>query len=349
MTPVNELKRRARSQRATRQEVHEIALKPPENGLLVKHLVPVAHQVNDARKELFSCASRVSESVNVHVCKVCGEVHIGNFPHRIRTCNVAGSLRTKEHSWGVGGLEHVLPTVYSFHLYDRLGRAVSHEEQLRVDRIEAITELCVQAGLDIPEYPTRRRVFPVYNVAGKMIDFERKFPREGYSSGTDIEPYGFWLKKKSGQSISQSSSAEGDIREIADRGMRAWEKVHSGATELMQKYGVHTCGYCPEVQVGPKGHRCRTCQSYKHQMRAGQHAWQEATVDDIVPPVYVWHVADLRAGAGPLVDELRRYYGKLPAAVELFYQAGATVGEEYGRVMREDVVVPGLEEEQWVV
>lgn len=90
-------------------------------------------------------------------------------------------------------MEHVLPLVDSFHLYDRMGRAVSHKEQLQVDRIPAIVELCIQAGVDIPEYPTRRRVVPVYSVAGKIIDFERRFPK-GDSPGKRINTYGFWEK-----------------------------------------------------------------------------------------------------------------------------------------------------------
>lgn len=126
---------------------------------------------------------------------MCGEVHVGGAPHLIRTCDVAGSMPSKEHSWVRGGIEHVLPSVESFHLYDRLGRAVSHEERLMVDRIPAVVELCIQAGVDVPEYPTKRRIYPVYNVAGKLIDFERKFPRD-YSSGKDIQTYGFWEKKK---------------------------------------------------------------------------------------------------------------------------------------------------------
>lgn len=132
------------------------------------------------------------------------------------------------------------------------------------------------------------------------------------------------------------------------RGMKAWEKMRSGAIKLMQKYAVQTCGFCPEVQVGPKGHRVRNCVAYKHQMRDGQHAWQEATIDDLVPPVYVWHIPEPKAGI-QLVDELKRYYGKLPAAVELFAQAGATVGEEYYDVMRSDVTIPRLEEEKMAV
>lgn len=131
---------------------------------------------------------------------------------------------------------------------------------------------------------------------------------------------------------------------IAAQGLQAWEKMCTGAMKLMTKYAVQTCGYCPEVQVGPKGHRVRNCYAYKHQMRDGQHAWQEARIDDIVPPVYVWHVRD-----GCLINDLKRYYGKLPAVVELFLQAGAHVGEKYASMMREDVVVPELDEERLAV
>ena len=129
------------------------------------------------------------------LCSLCGEVHVGHPPHQIRTCDVRGSPSSKEHSWAKVGVEHVLPLVESFHLYDRIGRAVSHNEMLEVDRIPAIVELCIQAGFDIPEYPTRRRSFPVYCVAGRIIDFEKRFPKE-ISLGEDIEAHGFWFKKK---------------------------------------------------------------------------------------------------------------------------------------------------------
>ncbi|KAK9281331.1 hypothetical protein L1049_004230 [Liquidambar formosana] len=344
---INELKRKARLEKRVRQEAHEITLRPPENGLLVKELVPVAHEVYAARAELFTCVSRVVESTAIYSCSLCGEVHVGHPPHKIKTCNVTGSPASKEHIWEKGSVEHVLPLVESFHLYDRIGRAVSHNERLLVDRIPPIVELCIQAGIDIPEYPTRRRALPVYSVAGRIIDFERRFPKED-SPGKDINTNGFWEKRKKSEDSKSMDLRLHDAQDFAVRGMEAWEKMRSGASKLMQKYAVQTCGYCSEVQVGPKGHRVRNCQAYKHQMRDGQHAWQEATVDDVVPPVYVWHVRDLQGG-GPLVNGLKRYYGKLPAVVELFAQAGAHVGENYVGMMREDVAVPGMGEEKWVV
>ncbi|KAF7813452.1 APO protein 3, mitochondrial-like [Senna tora] len=348
---VNELKREARLKKKERQNVCETILQPPENGLLVKQLVPVAHEVFAARSELLSCVSRLVKYIAVYRCSLCGEAHVGHPPHKIKSCDVRGSLSSKEHSWVRGDIEHVLPIVESFHLYDRVGRAVSHNEMLEVDRIPAIVELCVQAGVEIPEYPTRRRVFPVYCVAGRIIDFEKRFPKD-YSLGKDIDASGFWYKKRVDEVINpmevHSNDIQGLYAAIAVQGMKAWEKMCTGASKLMEKYDVQTCGYCPEVQVGPKGHRVRNCQAYKHQMRDGQHAWQEATIHDLVPPVYVYHIRDQQSNQ-PLVNSLKRYYGMLPAVVELFAQAGASVGKKYASLMREDVVVPKMEEEKWVV
>ena len=104
-----------------------------------------------------------------------------------------GSAANKEHSWKRGDVEHVLPLVESFHLYDRLGRAVSHNERLQVDRIPATLENFVQAIINFSEYPTRRRVFPTYSISGRIIDFEKRFPKED-APGKDINACGFWQK-----------------------------------------------------------------------------------------------------------------------------------------------------------
>ncbi|KAL7151262.1 hypothetical protein ABFS83_04G019200 [Erythranthe nasuta] len=344
VTDINELKRKSRLEKQERKVVSESTLKPPENGLLVKELIPTAHNVLAARTQLLSCVSRVSEIIPIYVCSVCREVHVGDPPHKIKTCSVRG--RIKEHAWERGGMDNILPVVESFHLYDRLGRAVSHNERLQVDRIPALVELCIQAGVENPEYPTRRRDFPIYRVAGKMIDFEKRFPKNDFW-GQSINASGFWeMKKRSTEDQELLILPYNDLKGFAEQGMKAYENLHNGVEKIMKKYAVQTCGYCSEVQVGPKGHRVRQCQAFKHQMRGGQHGWQEATIDDLFPPVYVWHVRNKKDSF--LVDALKRYYGKLPALVELFAQAGATVGEDYRAMMREDVVVPGLDEDKFV-
>jgi hypothetical protein len=76
--------------------------------------------------------------------------------------------------------------------------------------------------------------------------------------------------------------------------------------------------------VGPKRHKVRMCKAPKQQSRNGLHAWQEMTIDDLVGPNYVWYVRDLNAPA--LDNNLKRYYGKAPAVVELCVQVGAPNG-----------------------
>ena len=105
-----------------------------------------------------------------------------------------GSAARKEHSWKRGDVEHILTLVESFHPYDRLGRAVSHNERLQVDRIPATLENFVQAIINFSEYPTRRRVFPTYSISGRIIDFEKRFPKED-APGKDINACGFWQKR----------------------------------------------------------------------------------------------------------------------------------------------------------
>ena len=106
-------------------------------------------------------------------CRNCSEVHIGSQGHQLKTCEGPMSCSSKKHVWRKGTVDDILVTVESFHLYDRVGRVVTHKERFMVDRLPAIIELCIQAGLDLPDFPTKRRAYPVYMVAGKIVDFEK--------------------------------------------------------------------------------------------------------------------------------------------------------------------------------
>lgn len=90
--------------------------------------------------------------------------------------------------------------------------------------------------------------------------------------------------------------------------------------------------------MGPSGHKAQNCGAYKHQQRNGQHGWQAATLDDLIPPRYVWHVPDVRGP--PLQRELRNFYGQAPAVVEICVQGGAVAPEDYRSTMRLDVGIP---------
>lgn len=280
-------------------------------------------------------------------------MHIGCVGHEIRTCEGRNSsARNSLHMWRPGTVRDVVGFPYCYHLFDRVGKPrVVHKEKYDVPRLPAILELCIQAGVDIQRYPTKRRTRPVYSIEGRIVDFEQ----DDEAAGTLPEPPACTpsLPTAAPTIISSTSpdvvskeeeKVEITVPELASRTLQSWLDMRSGAARLMKKYSVHTCGYCPEVQVGPKGHKVRMCRATKHQQRDGQHAWQEATVEDLVPPNYVWHVRDPAGDESPLANELKRYYGKAPAVVELCVQAGAPVPAAYWSMMRLDVVPPARDE-----
>lgn len=141
-------------------------------------------------------------------------------------------------------------------------------------------------------------------------------------------------------------SPPADKRRLAETTLKAYSTVRRGVRQLMRKYTVKACGYCSEVHVGPWGHNTKLCGAFKHQWRDGKHGWQDATLDEVVPPNFVWHVRDPEVGpaAAALSGALKRYYGKAPAVVEVCVQAGAKIPEAYRPMMRLDVVIPDSEE-----
>lgn len=348
VTPMKVLIRRAKEERRTRQESPCRVLEhPPDNGLLVPHLIKVAHQVHSARESLLHGLTKLVKgeaAIPVKRCRFCSEVHIGDFGHEIKTCEGPNSgSRNSLHVWRPGTIKDIVGFPYCYHLFDRVGKPrVVHKEKYAVPRLPAILELCIQAGVDVERYPTKRRTRPVYSIDGRIADFELD-DEDGSQAEASPEP---WSCPSS--PTSSASGADGVVSELSSRTLQSWLDMRSGAARLMKKYSVVTCGYCPDVQVGPKGHKVRMCKASKHQQRDGQHAWQEATVDDLVPPNHVWHVRDPAGGAAPLANELKRYYGKAPAVVELCVRGGAPVPAQYRSMMRLDVVPPARDEHDLV-
>lgn len=359
VTPMKELIRRAREEREARKLQPCLMLeKPPENGLLVPELVEVAHRVYRARGSLLKGLSELLKVVPVQRCRFCSEVHIGHVGHEIRTCTGPNSgLRSATHVWRKGGVQDVVFFPKCFHLYDCVGKPrVGHDERHRVPRIPAVVELCVQAGVDLEKFPSKRRTKPVYCIEGRIVDFEsvsetHKIDRDMFAEsaiktdemGRDVVPLRTSYIEESKLDIWSNLTDEVEnIKQLSVWMLEWWFEMMEGVKRIMESYTVWTCGYCPEVQVGPKGHKVRICKSSKHQSRNGLHAWQEATIDDIVGPNYVWHVQNLNGPA--LNNNLKRYYGKAPAVVELCVQAGAPIPDCYRSMMRVDVVRPDCDE-----
>ncbi|OAY73339.1 APO protein 1, chloroplastic [Ananas comosus] len=343
--PLKKMQRVARQDKKLAQMGMEKPLDPPKNGLLVPELIPVAYEVLEHWKVLIRGLSQLLQVVTVYGCSKCPEIHVGPVGHNIQDCSGTGSERRRSHhSWVKGSINDVLVPIESYHLFDPFGRRIKHETRFDYDRIPAVVELCIQAGIDIPEYPSRRRTTPVRMLGKKVIDHggfvEEPKPyraEDCISLLAELDTY---------ETLKAQSPVPSDTRRLAERTLKAYSSVRSGVRRLMRKYTVKACGYCSEVHVGPWGHNAKLCGAFKHQWRDGKHGWQDATIDEVIPPNYVWHLRD--PDGPPLTSALKRFYGKAPAVVELCVQAGAEIPDSYRPMMRLDIVVPDTDEARFV-
>ncbi|KAG6551458.1 hypothetical protein Mapa_006881 [Marchantia paleacea] len=371
----------------------EWTVRAPADGMLVQRLVPVAHAVIRAKGICERGVARLVDNIPVKTCRFCTEVHIGPVGHNLGTCRGPGSNGRKGlHDWLKGSIDDIIVPVEAYHLEDRLGQPISHDKRFDVDRISAVEELCIQAGVDNPRYPTVRYSAPVIPKFRKKVE-DASWPGDASDisytikennpkkSAHPLDDTG-WTEVSMQETISEvvedvetsieikydedtesealacesNSSfgaelleicAEDDLESVAEKTLIAWEIMRQGSRRLMTKYRVVACGYCPEVHVGPRGHRARNCGAFKHQWRDGKHGWQDAAMDELIPSQYVWHLRD--KNGPPLEGALKRFYGKAPALVELCVQAGAAIPEKYKPLMRLDIAIPTMEEVELVV
>ncbi|XP_020523635.1 APO protein 2, chloroplastic isoform X1 [Amborella trichopoda] len=439
--PVLELRRAARARAKSMRGKPRKPPSAPRNGLLVWRLIPVAYDVLNARTTLINNLRKLMKVVPVHACGYCTEIHVGPVGHPFKSCRGPRcEARKGLHEWTSANIDDVFVPVEAYHLFDRLGKRITHEERFSIRRIRAIVELCIQAGVDLPDLPTKRRRKPVIRIGkNEIIDANEddlpdlqeighepnqmpifagydllessletlqnpvsdeepleKSPKLGSvplpmpsfanydlskraleptenpilvddnlldespmlaeddekllksSVENPSEPHRKPILPELPNSKLHAPSTSEETLEIAYETLEAWDTLRKGANKLMKKYAVRACGYCPEVHVGPSGHRAQNCGAYKHQQRNGQHGWQAAILDDLIPPRYVWHVPDVCGP--PLQRELKSFYGQAPAVVEICVQAGAEIPEEYKATMRLDIGIPSnLREAEMVV
>ncbi|KAF2319214.1 hypothetical protein GH714_013997 [Hevea brasiliensis] len=162
----------------------------------------------------------------------------------------------------------------------------THGSRVPSMMIPAVVELCIQAGVDIPEYPSRRRTNPIRMLGKKVID------RGGY-----VEEPTPW------RSANPSTLIDFDT-------YRACERFSPSLLEYVPKIAQETIDAYEIVRW--------LCGEYKHQWRDGKHGWQDATVEEVIPPNYVWHV---REPQGPPLKSALKSFGKAPAVVEMCMQA----------------------------
>ncbi|RAL44421.1 hypothetical protein DM860_011698 [Cuscuta australis] len=334
--PYKKIKEAARADKELAQMGIEKPLLPPKNGLLVEDLVPVSRELLETWKILIEGVAQLLHVVPIHACRECSEVHIAERGHEIQDCRGSTSSdRRGYHSWVKGSINDILVPIESYHMYDPFGKRIKHETRFNFDRIPAIVELCIQAGVDIPEYPSRRRTTPVRMLGKKIIDIGGHVDeRAPHSTCSDFDT------DRALERFCPPGESEGPA--VARRTLDAFEGVKRGVRELMGMYTVKACGYCSEIHVGPWGHNVKLCGAFKHQWRDGKHGWQDATPEEVFPSNHVWHVRDPKGR--PMWNSLKRFYGKAPAVVELCVQAGAEIPQLYKPMMRLDIVLPDSEE-----
>ncbi|XP_061353182.1 APO protein 2, chloroplastic [Gastrolobium bilobum] len=342
--PIVELRRAARERIKRMKYEPKKPMPPPKNGLLVKNLIPTAYNVYNARITLINNLKKLLRVVPVHACGWCSEIHVGPVGHPFKSCKGSNaSIRKGLHGWTNAHVEDILIPIEAYHLYDRLGMRIPHEKRFSIPRIPAVVELCIQAGVEIPEFPTKRRRKPIIRIGRKeFIDADESELPDKIAEGP-LKPL---LAEIPDSEIVAPSNNE-EVVLLAEETLQAWERMRQGTKRLMRMYNVRVCGYCPEIHVGPKGHKAQNCGAHKHQQRNGQHGWQSAVLHDLIPPRFVWHVPDVNGP--PLERELRDFYGQAPAVVEMCIQAGAALPEQYKSTMRLDVGIPSTMKEAEMV
>ncbi|XP_039018053.1 APO protein 2, chloroplastic-like [Hibiscus syriacus] len=343
--PIVELRRAARERFKKSRGQPKKPAPPPKNGLIVKSLVPLACDLLNARITLINNLKKLLKVVKVHACGFCNEIHVGPVGHPFKSCRGhRASIRKGLHQWTYATVDDVLLPVDAYHLYDRLGKRIRHDERFSIPRIPAVVELCIQAGVDVPEFPTKRRRKPIIWIGkSEFVDADESELPDPVPE-VPLKP----LLTEIPDSEIVALCDEEEIIQLAEETLKAWEQMRRGAKKLMRMYPVRVCGYCPEVHVGPSGHKAQNCGAHKHQQRNGQHGWQSAVLDDLIPPRYVWHLPD--AKGPPLRRELRSFYGQAPAVVEICVQAGAAVPDQNKPTMRLDIGIPtSLKEAEMVV
>ncbi|KAL2926194.1 APO protein 4 mitochondrial [Bienertia sinuspersici] len=260
-------------------------------------MIPVAKEVLQARSAVINGVSALLKVQPVLACKFCPEVYVGETGHVIRTCYGHKRLsKNQVHQWVRASLNDIVVPVETFRRENRSQEVIKHHQRFDFDRVPAVVELCRQAGASPSD-----------------SDLSSNSMSDSVLSGAD------------------SLSAD-DLGTIGNRTLGAWETLRQGVQKLLLVYTAKVCKYCSEVHVGPSGHKARLCGVFKYQNFRGNHFWEKAGVDDLVPPKIVWSRRPQDPPA--LLHEHRNYYGHAPAVVDLCVKAGAAIPPKYFCLMK---------------
>lgn len=84
--------------------------------------------------------------------------------------------------------------------------------------------------------------------------------------------------------------------------------------------------FCPEIYIGEQGHLIQTCRGYKHRAKNRVHEWIKGGLNDILVPVESFHLNNMFQS---VIRHNERFdFDRIPAVVELCWQAGADLPDE---------------------
>ncbi|XP_030463027.1 APO protein 4, mitochondrial-like [Syzygium oleosum] len=113
---------------------------------------------------------------------------------------------------------------------------------------------------------------------------------------------------------------------VAQEVLKARTLLIQGVSTLLRFFPVAACKFCSEVYVGEKGHLIQTCCGYRRRGKNRVHEWISGGIKDILVPVESFH---LKTMFQDVIKHHQRFdYDRVPAVVELCYQAGADLRDE---------------------
>ncbi|KAL3514614.1 hypothetical protein ACH5RR_027331 [Cinchona calisaya] len=113
---------------------------------------------------------------------------------------------------------------------------------------------------------------------------------------------------------------------VANEVLKAQTTLYHGVSTLVQRIRIWACKYCPEVYIGECGHEIRTCGGFRRRPKVHVHEWTSGSLNDILVPVEAFHLKYMFQN---VIEHNQRFdFDRIPAVVELCWQAGAYASDE---------------------